>query len=66
MIEGITRTINIQNKIIKIQSDVIDELFLLLLQHIEAKEADELPVIKKINTAAILKDELGGLDYEYK
>ena len=64
--EGIAKTIDIQNRIIKIQSDVIDELFLLLLQHIEAKEADELPVIKKINAAAILKDELGGLDYEYK
>lgn len=29
--EGIAKTIDIQNRIIKIQSDVIDELFLLLL-----------------------------------
>ena len=46
------------NDIIKIQSDIIDELFILLLQHIEASEADRLPVIKKINIAAKLRDEI--------
>ena len=48
-----------QNAIIRIQSGVIDELFRLLLQHISADEADSLPVIQKINTAASLRREVG-------
>lgn len=32
-----------QNAIIRIQSDVIDELFLLLMQHVSADEVDRLP-----------------------
>ena len=49
-----------QNAIIRIQSGVIDELFCLLMQHISADEADSLPVIRKINTAASLRQEIGG------
>ena len=49
-----------QNAIIRIQSGVIDELFCLLMQHISADEADSLPVLKKINTAASLRQEIGG------
>ena len=45
-----------QNEIIKIQSDVINELFLLLLQHISAEEADKLPVLSKMNAAAKLRE----------
>ena len=52
-----------QNAIIRIQSGVIDELFCLLMQHasspISADEADSLPVIQKINTAASLRREVG-------
>lgn len=48
-----------QNAIIRIQSSVIDELFRLLLQHISADEADSLPVLQKINTAASLRKEVG-------
>lgn len=36
-----------QNTIIKIQSDTINELFALLMQHITAEEADKLPVVEK-------------------
>ncbi len=54
------KTVERQNSIIRIQSDVIDELFRLLLQHISAEEADSLPVIRKINTAASLRQEIGG------
>lgn len=49
-----------QNEIIKIQSDVINELFLLLLQHISAEEADKLPVLSKMNTAAKLRETVAG------
>lgn len=47
-----------QNAIIRIQSGVIDELFLLLMQHISAEEADALPVIDKINLAAQIRQEI--------
>ena len=56
----ILKTVETQNSIIRIQSDVIDELFRLLLQHISAEEADSLPVLQKINTAASLRQDIGG------
>lgn len=46
-----------QNAVIRIQSEAIDELFLLLMQHISAEEADMLPALNKINTAVQLKEE---------
>ena len=48
-----------QNAIIRIQSGVIDELFLLLMQHISADEADSLPCIARINQAAEIRAEIG-------
>jgi len=56
----ILKTVETQNSIIRIQSEVIDELFRLLLQHISAEEADSLPVLQKINTAASLRQDIGG------
>lgn len=47
-----------QNAIIQIQSGFIDELFLLLMQHISAEEADALPVIERINQAAEIRREI--------
>ena len=47
-----------QDAIIRIQSTVIDELFLLLMQHINAEEADRLPVLDKISTAAKIRQDL--------
>lgn len=43
-----------QNAIIRIQSGVIDELFLLLMQHI-----DGLPCIARINQAAEIRAGIG-------
>lgn len=48
-----------QNAIIRIQSGVIDELFILLMQHISADEADALPCIDRINQAAQIRAEIG-------
>lgn len=48
-----------QNAIIRIQSNVIDELFLLLMQHISAKEAESLPCIARVNQAAEIRAEIG-------
>ena len=47
-----------QNAIIRIQSGVIDEVFLLLMQHISAEDADALPVIARINQAAEIRREI--------
>lgn len=46
-----------QSEIIRIQSEVIDDLFRLLAQHLEAEELDNLPVVAKINRAASLRAE---------
>lgn len=48
-----------QNAIIRIQSGVIDELFLLLMQHISAEEADSLPCIARINQAEEIRAGIG-------
>lgn len=49
-----------QDAIIRLQSGVIDDLFLLLLQHVSAEELDGLPVIGKINEAARLRADMEG------
>ena len=46
------------NTIIRLQADVIDELFILLMQHITVSEANNLPVIKRINEAAALRADI--------
>ena len=48
-----------QNAIIRIQSGVIDEIFILLMQHISADEADALPCIERINQAAQIRAGIG-------
>lgn len=51
------------NAIIRLQSTIIDELFVLLAQHITVDELNELPVIDKINEVAKLRVDvdLGGM-----
>lgn len=51
-----------QNAVIRIQSEVIDELFILVLQHITAEEADRLPAIEMINIAAKLREKIPGVE----
>ena len=57
--DRLLETVALQSEVTKIQAEVIDELFLLLMQHISAEEADKLPVIEKINQAAAIHRELG-------
>lgn len=47
-----------QNVVIKGQADIIDSLFLLLLQHTTAKELEGSNEVKRINQVAALKDNL--------
>ena len=44
--------------ITKMQSDIIDSLFRLLMQHMDAEELGSLGVIKKIEEAARLRADL--------
>lgn len=46
-----------QSEIIRIQSEVINDLFRLLGQHLEANELDRLPVIEKMNKVAAFQAE---------
>lgn len=50
-----------QNAIIRIQSGVIDELFLLLMQHVSMEEVGTLPCIDRINQAAQIR---AGIDLD--
>ena len=58
------RTINLaelierQNVIIKEQADIIDSLFLLLLQYTTAEELEESNEVRKISQVASMKDNL--------
>jgi len=53
------KVVEMQNTIIKIQSDVIDELFTLLMQHISTEEAESLPCVGRINQAAQIRAGIG-------
>ena len=48
--------VEIQSKIISMQSEVINELFLELMNHISVEEADKLITVKKINHIAELRN----------
>lgn len=48
-----------QNAVIRIQSGIIDELFILLMQHISAEEAGNLPCVTRINQAAQIRAGIG-------
>lgn len=47
-----------QNVIIKMQSEVINDLLSLLMQHEAVEKVDQLPCIQKINEAARLREYL--------
>lgn len=58
------RTVNLaelierQNTVIKEQADIIDSLFLLLLQYTTAEELEESNEVRKISQVASMKDNL--------
>lgn len=54
----LSEIVDTQNIIIKEQADVIDSLFLLLLQHIDAAELDRLGEVSKINQIAKLRGDI--------
>ena len=52
-------TLEKQNELIRMQSGIIDELFLQLLQHISVSEVEELPYTEEIKRAAKMKEDIG-------
>jgi hypothetical protein len=53
--------VEVQDKVIKILSGAVTELFTLLSQHLTAEELDSLSVVGRVNLAAGLR---AGLDAE--
>lgn len=51
----ITEIVDTQNTIIKMQSDVIKDLFYLLSEHVSTAELDTIKAVVKINQIADLK-----------
>lgn len=51
-------TVETQNKIIGLQSNVINTLFTELMHHITVEETEKLPVTDKINLAADLRRQI--------
>ena len=54
----LTEITEIQNTIIKMQADVIKDLFILLSEHISTAELDTLKEVVKINRIAELRAEI--------
>ena len=50
--------IDTQNEIIRLQSEVISELFRQVSNYVALEEIDSLPVVQKINRAADLRKEI--------
>ncbi len=50
--------IDTQNTIIKMQSEIIYDLFGLLKQYVSVEELDNIPTIKKINDVARMNEEI--------
>lgn len=53
---NIIDVVDTQAIVINMQSEVINDLFQILMQHITAEEADSLPCVKKINRIAEIRD----------
>lgn len=54
-----TEVFMVQQDIIRLQSGVINKLYLQLMQHVTAEEAGDLDCIEDINKAAKLRAMLG-------
>lgn len=55
---NILELVDRQNEIIREQAEIIDSLFLLLLQHIPASELEQYNEIKRTNEVAAKRDKL--------
>ena len=59
MVDGVVlQVVDTQNEIIRLQAEVIRDLFSTLGQYMCAEELDAMPAVKKINIAADLKKQI--------
>lgn len=58
---NIPELVDRQNEIIREQAEIIDSLFLLLLQHIPASELEQYNENKRANEVAAKRDKLEGI-----
>lgn len=56
--EALPELVDKQNHIIKEQADIIDRLFLLLLQHVSAEDLKNSNEVEKIGHVVLLKEEI--------
>lgn len=56
---SISEIVDKQNTVISMQSEIINELFQLLGQHVAPDELDQLPQVQKINLAAEIREDIG-------
>ena len=56
--EALPELVDKQNHIIKEQADIIERLFLLLLQHVSAEDLNNSNEVEKIGHVALLKEEI--------
>ena len=55
---NLTESFEIQNSIIRMQSHIINDLIIILMQHEAIESIDEMPFVDKINEAAKLKEKI--------
>ena len=61
MDESIIEVIDRLNEITRLQAEVINDLFVVLAQHMTVDELDNLPVVTKINEVAAIRKEISGI-----
>lgn len=59
MVVDTTKVFATQQEIINLQSSIIDELFLQLMQCVNMDDIDNMPCIDRINEAAKLRMSIG-------
>ena len=57
----VTEMVGAQNRIISLQSEIIDGLYVLLAQHLSTEDIENIPEVGKIGVAAQLRADLEGL-----
>lgn len=55
---SISEIVDKQNTVISMQSEIINELFQLLGQHVAPDELDQLTQVQKINLAAEIREDI--------
>lgn len=55
---NLVESFEVQNTIIRMQSQIINDLIIILMQHEAIESIDEMPFVDKINEAAKLKESI--------